>query len=81
MRNGRQLTIGNNLGLIHFKNEKEESSQQEMLHAIQELHAIFPFELAKRQPGDPEDHLPFAIYKARLAGIPTEKKPVIGGQG
>ncbi len=73
MRNGRQLAIGNNLGLVHFKIE------QNILHAIQELHAVFPYELDLRQPDAPEDHQPFTVHKARLAGAPGEKRPALPG--
>ena len=87
MRNGRQLNIGNNLGLIRFTIEKDPSTQNDVLHAIQELHAIFPYLPARhgesapdrRQPGDPEEHLPFAVHKARLAGNAIEKRPKLPG--
>ena len=69
MRNGRQMMMGNNLGLIRFTLESG------ALHAIQELHGIFPYELDKRDPNAIEDHQPFATHKARLDGDPTENKP------
>jgi hypothetical protein len=65
--------MGNHLGLIHFKIENG------VLHAIQELHGIFPYELAQRDPNAIEDHQPFATHKARLDGDPTEKKPDLPG--
>jgi len=75
MRNGRQIAMGNNLGLIHFKNIKD-AQNQDVLHAIQELRSVFPYEL----PNASEDHQPFTIHKARLTGDPTETKPVLRGQ-
>ena len=47
MRNGRQIVMGNNLGLIHFKNIKKDAQSQEVLHAIQELRSVFPYEAAQ----------------------------------
>ena len=73
MRNGRQIMMGNNLGLIRFTIEGG------ALHAIQELHGIFPYELDKRDPNATEDHQPFATHKARLDGDPAEKKPDLPG--
>ena len=74
MRGGRQIVINNHLALVHFKTEGG------ILHAIQELFTIFPFQLSKR----PDDPVPpseaFNICKAPLTGVPGEKKPVIGGQ-
>ena len=74
MRGGRQIVINNHLALVHFKTENG------ILHAIQELFTIFPFQLSKR----PDDPLPpseaFNVCKAPLTGVPGEKKPVIGGQ-
>jgi hypothetical protein len=75
MRNGRQIAMGNNLGLIHFKFIKD-SQNQDVLHAIQELRSVFPYEL----PNASEDHQPFTIHKARLTGTATDAKPVLGGQ-
>ena len=75
MRNGRQLCIGSNLGLIHFKILKD-AQNQDVLHAIQELHTVFPYEL----PNASEDHQPFTTHKARLTGDPSEKRPVLRGQ-
>ena len=75
MRNGRQIAMGNNLGLIHFKIIKD-AQNQDVLHAIQELRSVFPYEL----PNASEDHQPFTIHKARLTGDPTETKPVLRGQ-
>lgn len=75
MRNGRQLCVGNNLGLIHFKLLKD-AQNQDILHAIQELHTVFPYEL----PNASEDHQPFTTHKARLTGDPAEKRPVLRGQ-
>jgi hypothetical protein len=73
MRNGRQMMMGNNLGLIRFKIENG------VLHAIQELHGIFPYELDRRDPNAIEDHQPFATHKVRLDGDPAEKKPDLLG--
>ena len=75
MRNGRQIAMGNNLGLIHFKNIKD-AQNQDVLHAVQELRAVFPYEL----PNASEDHQPFTIHKGRLTGDPDERKPVLRGQ-
>ena len=75
MRNGRQLCIGSNLGLIHFKIFKD-AQNQDVLHAIQELHTVFPYEL----PNASEDHQPFTTHKARLTGDPSEKRPLLRGQ-
>lgn len=75
MRNGRQIAMGNNLGLIHFKVLKD-AQNQDVLHAVQELRAVFPYEL----PNASEDHQPFTIHKARLTGDPAETKPVLRGQ-
>ena len=75
MRNGRQLCIGSNLGLIHFKILKD-AQNQDVLHAIQELHTVFPYEL----PNASEDHQPFTTHKARLTGDPSEKRPALRGQ-
>ena len=75
MRNGRQIAMGNNLGLIHFKIIKD-AQNQDVLHAIQELRSVFPYEL----PNASEDHQPFTIHKARLTGDPNETKPVLRGQ-
>ena len=68
--------MGNNLGLIHFKNIKKDAQSPEVLHAIQELRSVFPYEL----PNASEDHQPFTIHKARLTGYPDETKPVLRGQ-
>jgi len=75
MRNGRQLCIGSNLGLIHFKIIKD-AQNHDVLHAIQELRTVFPYEL----PNASEDHQPFTVHKARLTGDPSETRPVLRGQ-
>ena len=61
--------------LIHFKIIKD-AQNQDVLHAIQELRSVFPYEL----PNASEDHQPFTIHKARLTGDPNETKPVLRGQ-
>ena len=75
MRNGRQIVMGNNLGLIRFEMVKD-AQNQDVLHAVQELRSVFPYEL----PNASEDHQPFTIHKARLTGDPNETKPVLRGQ-
>jgi hypothetical protein len=75
MRNGRQIAMGSNLGLIHFKMITD-AQNQEVLHAVQELRSVFPYEL----PNASEDHQPFTIHKAPLTGDPNDTKPVLRGQ-
>ena len=41
--------FGNNLGVIHFKMVKD-AQNQEVLHAIQELRSVFPYELPDCTP-------------------------------